>query len=337
MYETLGVCLGLAALLVINALVSALIAMLWRVSARFADSWSAIARAQTLFALRTLPAAASLIFVTLFLLPSYLIYEPRATAEIISLQIVLLALVSLLGLVIAMWRGFAAWYATRRLVAEWMQYAEPVRLTNVSIPVYRLRHQFPVLAVVGTVRPRLFIADQLFDSLSDEELAAALAHERGHLTARDNLKRVVMRVCRDMLAIVPCGRNLDKAWKNASEAAADERAAESSPRIALELAAALLKIARLAPVGAQASMPAGAFLLGDDHGSVTWRVRRLVQLAATPTGAFGKRRAVSSSLARWSWYGGSCGLFFVLLSIIANPQTLASIHTVTERIVSVLR
>ncbi|MFN2454277.1 MAG: M48 family metalloprotease [Pyrinomonadaceae bacterium] len=337
MYETLGVCLALAALLVINALVSLLIAALWRVVARFADSWSAVTRAQTLFMLRTLPAAAALSFVVLLLLPAYVVYEPRATSEKISLQLILLAVVSVICIVLAVWRGFACWYATRRLVADWMRHAAPVRLANVSLPVYRIRHQFPVLAVVGALRPRLFIASQLFDSLSDAELAAALAHERGHLYARDNLKRVVMRVCRDMLAIVPCGRGLDKAWKDASEAAADERATQADSRNALELAAALVKIARLAPLGAQAIMPVGAFLLGDEHGSVTWRVRRLVQLAAIPAGALQQTERDLSRLAAWSWRGSLCGLFFALISITAHPQTLASIHTLTERIVAALR
>ena len=48
-----------------------------------------------------------------------------------------------------------------------------------------------MVAVVGAFRPRLFIADHVFESLTAEELAATIAHEYGHLAAHDNFKRVV--------------------------------------------------------------------------------------------------------------------------------------------------
>jgi len=80
-----------------------------------------------------------------------------------------------------------------------------------------------VIAVVGSIRPRLFVAGQVLDSLTDEEMLAAIAHECGHLAA-DNFKRVLLRACRDMLTIVPCGRSLDRAWAENAEAAADESA-----------------------------------------------------------------------------------------------------------------
>src|SRR5919202_1119057 len=112
-------------------------------------------------------------------------------------------------------------------------------------------------AGVGTLRPRLFIAQQLFAALTEAELRAALAHECGHLATRDNLKRAVLRACRDVLTIVPAGRTLDRAWDESTEAAADEHAArDGGAAAALDLAAALVKIARLAPPGMRPTLPA---------------------------------------------------------------------------------
>ena len=72
---------------------------------------------------------------------------------------------------------------------------------------------------------RLFVASHVLDSLSEDEVLAAVAHERGHLAARDNLKRMLLRVCCDMMAIVPRGKTIGHAWTGSSEGAKDEYAA----------------------------------------------------------------------------------------------------------------
>ncbi|HEX8922006.1 MAG TPA: M48 family metalloprotease, partial [Pyrinomonadaceae bacterium] len=228
MYYLLGISLALAALLTINAVASLMGAIVWRVLKRRANRWSAHTRALFLFTLRTLPPAASFICVVILLLPAYLAHEPHASGEVVSAKMAALALVSVFGIMLAIHRGLASWRATRRLVNDWLRNAESVRLEGVSIPVYRIKHAFPVIAIVGALRPRLFIASQLFDALTKDELAAALAHERGHLATLDNLRRPVVRACCDVLSIVPSGRTLDRAWKEESEAAADEYTARQN-------------------------------------------------------------------------------------------------------------
>ncbi|MGB7922296.1 MAG: M48 family metalloprotease, partial [Pyrinomonadaceae bacterium] len=264
MYHLLGASLALAALLIINAAASLVTAGLWRnLLARRAVGWSAATRARLIFALRAFPPVAALACVAVLLIPSYLEHEPRTTTEVVSFKLATLASLSMIGIGLALWRGLAAWRATRRLAANWIRHSVPISLEGITIPAYRIRHAFPVIAVVGTLRPRLFIATQVFDSLNAEELSAALAHERAHLAVRDNLKRGCLRVCRDVLTIAHFGRSLDRAWVEASEAAADERAARAGAPVALDLASALVKIARIAPAGARPTMPAGAFLVGE--------------------------------------------------------------------------
>ena len=63
-----------------------------------------------------------------------------------------------------------------------------IELESIAVPTFVLNHSFPFIAVVGAFRPRLFIANHVIDSLSEEELAAAIAHEYGHLAARRQLQ-----------------------------------------------------------------------------------------------------------------------------------------------------
>src|SRR5207237_2304153 len=64
------------------------------------------------------------------------------------------------------------------------------------------------------------------------------------------------------------------------ESAADEYAAEISVDVALNLASALVKIARMVPVGARAQMPLAAFLVGEETRGIKARVRHLLNIAS---------------------------------------------------------
>jgi Zn-dependent protease with chaperone function len=339
MYNLLGLCLALAALLCANVAATLLGVALWRTLGRtsLVARLSPAAQAQALLYLRLLPFAGAVLFVCGFIIPAYLRYEPHSTNEVVSLKLALFAACCLIGLALAVWRGLRSWVATRRLVADWLRHAEPLALAGVRVPVYRVRHRFPVIAVVGVWRPRLFIASHLFDKLSAEELRAAVRHEDGHLAAHDNLKRAILRACRDVLMLVPLGRTLDNAWNEQTEAAADEHAARAGGReSALDLASALVKIARLVPAAGDVrpTMPAGAFLIGSNGESgIAWRVRRLAQLATHEPPRLGaSNTALNFSLA------GALGVALLLSATISfsQPQLLAPLHDALEHIVDVL-
>lgn len=333
MFELLGICLTLAALITLNAFASLLTAALGRALRPYSQSWPAYKRAQILFVLRVFPGLAAIVCVAALVLPAYIAHEPRHSAEEVSLKLALLAAISVAGLLMAAWRGLAAWHATRKLIRNWLQNSEPINLPQAMVPAYRLRHSFPVIAVVGTFRPRLFIADHLFNSLSPEELTAAIAHECGHLAARDNLKRALMRACRDALTIVPCGRQLDREWAAVSEAAADEFAARYGGETALDLAAALIKIARLVPTGARPAMPASALLIGEDLATITQRVNRLTQLSSTDDQTVESANGVISA-SLWFSFGA---LLAVAILLAIHPNSLVAIHQLIEVAVSSLQ
>lgn len=333
MYELLGICLALSAVLLFNAFASLTAVGLWESIKRFSYGWSATTRANVLFFFRIFPPAIAITCVLTLLIPAYIAHEPRTSTEVVSPALAALAFLSVIGLALALWRGLRTWHVTRRLVADWLRHAEPISLENISIPSYRVNHRFPVVAVVGAIRPRLFIADQVFDTLSEKELQAVVAHELGHLAAHDYLKRVMLRVCRDVLAIIPCGRSLDRAWDETAEAAADEHATRICGAAgALDLADAMIKISRAVPLGIKPTMPAGAFLINEVGGSVVWRVRRLTELATTNNVYLQTPRFLSSLL---TWVFFFCPLVAIAL-IATNAHTSIWMHDAIERIVSVL-
>lgn len=332
MYLLLGISILLATLLSFNSLASLAVSLIWRLLGKRALGWPAAMRASTLFLLRILPVIASLAILLFLILPAYIRHEPRSNTEEFSYKLALLAFASAAGIGLAIFRGLASWRATARLTDDWLSHARSISLAGVDIPCYQIQHQFPVVALVGTLRPRLFIASQIFEQLKPEELAGAIHHEVGHLVARDNLKRGFMRACRDILLIIPCGRTLDRHWSEASEAAADQHAAERGRTVALDLASALVKIARLIPAGARPAMPAGVYLVGDEPGGIRARVSRLLQSPenVTPPGRW--ELLIPRGLL---WLTVVCTASIFVLATTHTP-TLASVHSLIEHAVYLL-
>jgi len=333
MYELLGISLGLAALLTVNAVASFVSAGLWRLIKSPLQRCSASTRAEFLFAFRVAPLLLSTLFVAAFLIPAYLLHEPYGTNEVVSGKLATLAVVSAVGVLLAVSRGVRSWLATRRLLKAWLSAARPIKLSSVSIPTFALNNEFPILAVVGTFRPRLFVAEQLLTALTSDELHSAIAHEGGHLNARDNLKRSLLRVCGDALLIIPCGRSLDRAWAETSESAADEYAAHTSSAAAVNLAAALVKVARMVPKGSRAAVPVAAFLVGNEEDrGIKARVRRLLEIASN-------QEPRHRTFLRYRLMLPLILLAMPIAAVVVhhtNSEVLASLHLLIEHTVHLL-
>lgn len=335
MYHFLGITLALALLLTINATATMVAAGFARLFKRQLWKCSARTRAEILFVMRMGPPVIAIVAIAAFMIPSYLTYEPYSTNEVVSWKLGALAAVSAVGVGLAILRGLRSWLATRSLLKNWLASSTPIELDSIGVPTFVLQHSFPIIAVVGAIRPRMFIAHHVLESLSREELAAAIAHEYGHLAAGDNFKRSVMRVSRAALLIIPCGRSLDRAWSEASESAADEHAAQESSFVALNLASALVRIARMIPKGQRTVMPAAvsAFLVGgEDTPGVKVRVRRLVELAATEPHLL----VSNASIVRFVPWLVLALIVVVGVTIESRPQVLAAVHHFVEHVVVVL-
>lgn len=331
MYFVLGISVLLAAMLLVNGAASMAAWLLWRAGRKRIDRWTAATSSQTLFLLRIAPAALSFVAV-LLLGTAFVLYEPRSGYEEVSWKLGLLAGLAFFGVLMAAVRAIGSWRATVRLTSEWMAQAQPVQLRGVPIPAFQFEHRFPLIAVIGITRPKLFIAQKVFASLTSEELSAALQHEAGHIASHDNLRRGLMRVCRDLLCFLPISRSLDRAWMEASESAADDHATIVGGNTNVELASALVKIARMVPAGVRPAVPAGAFLITENNSQgFRQRVRRLLQIERnknTPT-MLSARRLYKVIVPV---------VLLILVAVSAGHQQLfANAHLLIEHLVHFLR
>ena len=333
MYYLLGICLILACLYCSNFVFSAGLSIFSNLIANKLQNISARQRTSTIFAFRVFPTLFSMVFVFAAILPAFLLFEPYSTNEKLSWKLLIPAAFGLTGIFFAAYRIFETRRKTHRLVENFLKDSTPIIIEGVEFPVYRIKHQFPVIAVVGAFRPKMFIAEQIFSSLSKKELAAAVAHECGHIETQDNLKRLILKICRDLL-VIPFGQKLDKCWNESIEAAADEYAAqECGNPSALDLAAALVKIARIVPKNSLLAMPQGAFLIENQDTDITWRVHHLIKLSETQN--YDKQSLKINS----AYIYGLVFLltFFIILVLESNFDFFHTIHIFQENIVRFLQ
>ncbi len=332
MYFLLGMSLTLAFLLIVNMAAAILAAAGWRVMSRPVRNLSVNNRARVIFMLRIGPVAAALVFISAFVIPAYLLLEPQESGEVVSGKLAIIALVSSIAVCIAIYRVCKTGMVTRRLALNWQRNATRIAVDGVDVPVFRIVHTFPVMAVVGIIRPRIFIAEQVLEALGPDEFRAAIAHEYGHLRANDNFKRTILRVCRD-LVILPVGTSLDRAWAESAESAADAYAASKGRSTALNLASALIKLARIAPKNTGPAVSLGSCLISEQSGDVTERVRRLVRISEE-TSPTRMPFLHGFQTASWVWSGA---LTLLLVLHLSDQRLLLTTHDAIEHFVRILQ
>lgn len=322
-YILLASCCALLCFGATNAVASLGVALFWRFAGRQDISGTSL-RSNTIFALRMLPTAAATFFVLFVFLPGFLYLEPRNTDETVGPLMLGIAAIPTLLIVLGATRAVICCFRTRSFVKHWSSRGERLQLPADSTLAYSIDSDFPIVTLAGVLRPRLFLSRQVLSSCTTMELTAVLSHERAHRENLDNLKRLLIRSCPDFLSITSLAKSFEHEWCEASELAADETAAGPSIGIRAELAAALVKIARLA-VGRSFpyNVPAGAF---HDGGSIDQRIRRLLNSSAT---SFGKR-----GRARWAGIGLA---IFLLFSLALELNVLIEVHRLTEAVVAVLQ
>jgi len=263
---------------------SLVVAAGWQLRQTFASrERTAAGRADWLWRLRLLPAAVA-ISAGVFAAIGLWRFEARHTDEQLGWVIRGCATMGVLFMSAFFVRLFQMHRETRRLLSAWLASAQRLELparTGLSVPAYRIDTQFPVVAVVGIVRPTLVVDAVVLDTCSPEQLTAILAHEQGHLRRWDNLRRALFAATPDLLAWTLVGPALRDAWREATEEAADDVAAETGEDARVHLADALLRVARLGQGSMVAAsttfratqLPASALYRGE---SVERRVRRLL-------------------------------------------------------------
>jgi hypothetical protein len=271
-YWLFAAVITLSCFALVATLTSVLIAAAGPAVARRLERYAPESRASLLFHLRVLPGACAVVCAFGIALPIFLRYEPADAEETLARTLLVTAMAGGALLARGAFRAVSALRATAAVMRDWQARGRRLWTVDAPIPVFAIEESFPTVAVVGFSRPALFIAERVLRECSPDEVRAMVLHECAHVTHRDNLKRFFIRACPDVLRR---GSALDRAWTSASEEAADARAAGGDPGSALELAQALIHVARLAP-GRSTLEVASAFYLG---GSIESRIRRLIDPA----------------------------------------------------------
>ena len=238
----------------------------WKLTAKLWRPLAPSRSANFLLGLRLVPLAVSVAITTVYAVPSFLLLEPDHIEEPLGPMLVLLAGGASAWLLTATFRAIAAQKRTSRLLSGWVKEAEGME-KGTSFPVLRLPARDPVLTVAGICAPKVLVSETAVTILTSEELEAALRHEMAHIRRHDNLKKLLFR-----FASFPAMGRLESAWSEMSEMAADDAAISNSSE-ALDLASALIKLSRFAPV--QPSYAMTSALLPGTAASLAARVRRL--------------------------------------------------------------
>jgi Zn-dependent protease with chaperone function len=310
-------CLGVSLSFFLLSYAASSIAVMrgWRIACRAGRNVSVRRLADALFILRGLPLTAAALLTLAFVVPSFLLLEPRVVLEPVGEIPLFLGACCLLLLGAGLANAIAAHRKTSRSVNGWMQGATAASGCY-SVPLFRIRPSTPALALTGLRVPRVLLSDAAAAVLTKRELETALRHELVHVHRRDNLKKLFFRLC-----ALPGMAGLESAWSEAAEMAADD-AAVSSTTEALDLASALIKLSRFAPVHPVAGLAMS--LLQSSGSTLNARVERLV--------AWDESRAIKPPrLIPWYLAPALCGAVFCV--VMNYALVLGRMHELTEWLV----
>ena len=312
--------LCLAAFFVIHSAVGMVVAASGPAAVRAARRMRPRLAGRFLLALRLLPAALALFVVAGLCVPSYLWLEPESNAEEVGAGCLAAAILAAALWTISTARGVRAATRSARHARGYQRLARPSTLPGSRLPVWILDTPAPLLALVGVLRSRMVISRPVMNALSAEQLAAALRHEEAHLVARDNLKRLLLLLAPGLLPGFHGFEAIERGWARFTEWAADDDAVAGDAHLALSLAAALVRIARIG--GAPAPSPLSASFLGDSR-EISVRVDRLL----TPAPAAPVRSRNGAAVAAGVALAAGC------TACMLHPTTLESVHRIIEELI----
>ena len=224
MYYLLCACLCVSAIFLVATFASLLtLAARPLLKPLLAPSHPAVA-AWALFGLRLLPVLLASLVTAGLVLPAFILLEPRSTQEHVGLPLAVLTGMGLLMLGTAAFRALKSYFATARTERRWARLSRPLQLGGVSIPAFQVDDPAASLAVLGILRPKLFVSRQVLAILTPEELAAAVSHEMAHISSGDNLKQLLMRMSQPPRWLHRLHAPVDAGWLLSAEMAADEAA-----------------------------------------------------------------------------------------------------------------
>jgi len=217
------------------------------------------------------------------------------------------------------WNGAGAMVRAARTVARWSRAARVIHRREAesgqAVSVMRTSAVAPPLTAAGILRPTVWLSGAAEFVLTERELESALRHEVVHVQRRDNLRKLFLR-----LVAFPGMVQLESAWREATEMAADDGAVSSASE-ALDLAAAVIKLSRLAPL--QPPVELTTALVHSPAESVNARVERLIAWTEQRQGP-----------ARGYWLGYACAAAAAAGTLVVTyGQLLVQVHAASEWLV----
>jgi Zn-dependent protease with chaperone function len=320
MFALRGVAVSLSIAFVVYVALSLSVCFAWRRVWQAAQKYSAKACADLLFAIRLAPAVLAVAVTAIFAVPSFLLLEPRTVVEPLGIVPIILGLGAFALALTGIWNAGLALMKVSRTVAGWTgsSLARESAAAECSglVPVVRSSLAAAPLTVAGIFSSTVWLSRAAERALSRHELQSALRHECVHVRRRDNLRKLVLR----MIAF-PGMQQLENAWREASEMAADDGAVSCATE-ALDLAGALIKLSRFAPLAASAELTTA--LLHSPVSCINARVERLLAWSEPRQGSTGRHSfvlALSSAAA------------LCTALVLSYAQLLVLLHAATEWLV----
>jgi beta-lactamase regulating signal transducer with metallopeptidase domain len=272
MYALRGITVSFSVFVMLYSVVWLAVCSAWPRALSYAHRCSARRRADLLFTLPLIPFVTATGVTLTLTVPSFLLLEPRVVNEPMGAVPVALGLCGLAILLAGMWKAAMALVQASRTVARWSSEARAIASSPAdsggSVSVRRISEAAPPLTAAGIFRPSIWLSRAAEMVLTERELHSALRHETAHVRRRDNLRKLILR-----LVTFPGMAELESAWREATEMAADD-AAVSTASEALDLAAAVIKLSRLAPLKAPAELTTA--LVHSPARALNARVARLI-------------------------------------------------------------
>ena len=325
MFAVRGIAVSFSIFVIFYGTLSMAALLLWRRLWLYGQQFSARRCADLLFALRMAPFVVATGVTLILAVPSFLLLEPRAVDESMGTVPVVLGLCGMAVLLGGVWKAATALVRASRTIAQWSSQARligssPIDFSAIdsrdSVAVLWIRAAAPPLTASGILRPRVWLSGAAEFVLTERELQTALRHEVVHVRRRDNLRKLILR-----FVAFPKMAELESAWREASEMAADD-AAVSSASEALDLAAAVIKLSQLTPLEPPAELTTA--LVHSPAESVTARVERLM--------AWTEQR--QGPAQKYSWRCALCAAAVVVATLaVTYSELLVRVHAATEWLV----
>lgn len=316
---------ALAAYAALNVILSAVAAAAWRMRGVAATSARPALRARRLLMLRAFPTVVAALLTAAVIVPAFSIFEPYRESERVGPALLGLAILGLAQCVVAVLTAVGTAVRTSLVARRWLRGGVSLTLCPpAGVAAYVIDSLAPIVALIGVFQPKLVAARSVIAACSPAELNAIVAHERGHLHAQDNLKRWLMACAPDALRWTRIHHEITTAWHDAAEDAADDAATRGETASRLDLAALIVKIAKLAPAPVWREAMVSPFV---EPAGLDRRVRRL--LADDGSADQRKNSYVAPTLA--------CAAIAAAASIVTQPAILERIYHAVEAVVALGR